>query len=148
MSFFRDLLRHREEQTSRIAATPVDQRHEATGKFLDVQLLEGRVDLGVVGESNYQENLRSLLGATSSPNDRTRVEVVAVLLPESDNQYDSNAISVWVNRVQVGYLSRSDARRYRAGLLALQKHHGKPIALRGIVAGGGMREASLTGRAV
>jgi hypothetical protein len=38
-----------------------------------------------------------------------------------------------------GYLSREDARRYRPGLQALEQQHGKPTALAGVIAGGGMR---------
>jgi hypothetical protein len=41
--------------------------------------------------------------------------------------------------LKVGYLSREDARRYRHGLQALEQKHGKPIALAGVIAGGGMR---------
>ena len=64
----------------------------------------------------------------------------AVLVPEPDNPYDANAVSVWANGLKVGYLSRDDARRYRPGVLALQRKHGMPIALPGAIAGGGMRE--------
>jgi hypothetical protein len=51
----------------------------------------------------------------------------------------SGAVSVWVQGLKVGYLSRDDARRYRPGLLALEEGHGKPIALAGAIVGGGMR---------
>jgi hypothetical protein len=69
-----------------------------------------------------------------------RVDVCAVLKPETDNPYDSNAVSVWVDDRKVGYLSRDDARQYQPGLLALQREHGKPVALRGVMVGGGIRE--------
>jgi hypothetical protein len=97
------------------------------------------VDLEVVGEASYQDNLWRLVGGRSSPNDRVRVDVYAVLVAEPDNEYDANAVSVWVSGLKVGYLSRDDARRYRPGLLALERKHGKPIALAGVIAGGGMR---------
>jgi hypothetical protein len=61
------------------------------------------------------------------------------LVPETDNPYDVNAVSVWVDGLKVGYLSRDDARRYRPGLLALQREYGMPIALPGVIVGGGMR---------
>jgi hypothetical protein len=63
-----------------------------------------------------------------------------VLLAESDNEHDASAISVNLNGATVGYLSRSDAVNYRPGLLALQKQYGTLIGLRGVVAGGGLRE--------
>jgi hypothetical protein len=39
------------------------------------------------------------------------------LAAEADNPDDANAVSVWVQGLKVGYLSRDDARRYRPGLL-------------------------------
>jgi hypothetical protein len=59
---------------------------------------------------------------------------------ESDNVHDPNAISVWIDGMRVGYLSREDAEVYRPGLLALQAREGKLIGLCGVIAGGGMRE--------
>jgi hypothetical protein len=106
---------------------------------MEVQLCEGREDLEVVGEASYQDNLWQVVGGRGSREDRVRVEVYAVLVAETDNPYDANAVSVWVQGLKVGYLSRDDARRYRPGLLALERKHGKPIALAGAIVGGGMR---------
>jgi hypothetical protein len=103
------------------------------------RVLEGGASLEVVGESFYQENLWQLAGGRRNPEDRVRVPVLAVLIPEADNPYDANSVAVWVNGLQVGYLSRDNARRYRPGLLALQRKHGPLIALRGVIVGGGMR---------
>jgi|HubBroStandDraft_1064217.scaffolds.fasta_scaffold29406_2 hypothetical protein len=50
------------------------------------------------------------------------------------------AVAVWINGLRAGYLARADAVRYRPGLLALQQTHGRPVALDGGIAGGGMRE--------
>lgn len=80
-----------------------------------------------------------VVGGGGSSNDRVRLEVYAVLVAEPDNPYDANAVSVWIQGLRVGYLSREDARRYRPGLLALERQHGKPIALAGAIVGGGMR---------
>jgi hypothetical protein len=107
---------------------------------MQAQLYDGHVDLEVVGESHYQDNLWRLVGGRSFPNERVRVDIYAVLVAETDNQYDANAVSVWIGGLKVGYLSRDDAQRYQPGLLALQKKHGQPIALPGVIAGGGMRE--------
>jgi hypothetical protein len=46
---------------------------------------------------------------------------------------------VWIDGLMVSYLPRDVARRLRPGLLALQDREGKPIALEGTIAGGGMR---------
>jgi hypothetical protein len=106
---------------------------------MEVQLYEGREDLDVVGEASYQDNLWRIIRERRSPDGRVREEVYAVLAAEPDNPYDANAVAVWIQGLKVGYLSREDARRYRPGLLALERQHGKPIALAGAIAGGGMR---------
>jgi hypothetical protein len=92
-----------------------------------------------VGEASYQDILWRLVGGRSSIDDRVRVDVPAVLAAEPDNLYDTNAIAVWVHGLKVGYLSREDARRLGPGLLALEQRHGMPIALSGVITGGGMR---------
>ncbi|MGH3944088.1 MAG: HIRAN domain-containing protein [Pseudonocardiaceae bacterium] len=98
----------------------------------------GSHDLEVVGESHYQDALWRVVGGRTT--DRVRVEVQAALVAESDNVYDPNAISVWIDGMRVGYLSREDAEVYRPGLLALQVREGKSIGLRGVIVGGGIRE--------
>lgn len=100
-------------------------------------MLGGSEPLEVVGESFHQENLRELAGNPRHAR-RVRVPVTAVLVAEYDNPHDANAVSVWIEGLKVGHLSRYDARNYRTGLLALQERHGAPIALAGVIAGGGM----------
>jgi hypothetical protein len=107
---------------------------------LQAALLEGRDDLEVVGESYRQENLRRVLDGQHRPEVRVRMDVYAMLLAEDGNPYDANAISVWIDGLMVGYLPRDEARRLRPGLLALQEREGKPIALAGVIAGGGARD--------
>lgn len=104
-----------------------------------VVLLDGTGDLEVVGESYYQENLWRLVGPRR-PDERVRAEASAVLVAEYGNPYDPNAVAIWVQRLIVGHLSRENARRYRTGLLRLQEHYGQPIALNGVIVGGGIRE--------
>lgn len=106
----------------------------------NVHVCEGQTELKVVGESHYQENLLAIIGHPELASERVRIDVYAVLVTEADNPHDTNAISVHVNGLQVGYLSREDARTYRPGLIALQKQVGKQIALAGVIGGGGMRE--------
>jgi len=102
-------------------------------------LIEGHEDLEVVGESHYQDNLWRLVGRGYDPAEHVREEVTAVLVTEPDNPHDSNAISIWIDGLKVGYLSREDAQRHHAGLLALQDKHRMPVALSGVIAGGGLR---------
>jgi hypothetical protein len=139
MGFLRRLIRGDKEPLDRHQITDPDQRPAWMRDGMEVQLHEGREDLEVVGEASYQDNLWRLVGGRGSTNDRVRVDVYAVLVAEPNNPYDANAVSVWVQGLRVGYLSRDDARRYRPGLLALERKYGKPIALTGVIAGGGMR---------
>jgi hypothetical protein len=74
--------------------------------------------------SYYQDELWQVVGART--NERVRLDIQAVLLAQIDNAYDKNAISVWINGMKVGHLSRDDAVAYRPGLLALQARTGKP----------------------
>lgn len=101
-------------------------------------LLGGRHDLEVVGESFYQDALWRIVGGHRV--ERIRVETEAVLVAETDNAYDANAISIWINGCKVGHLSREDAAAYRSGLLALNARCGKLIGLAGVVVGGGIRK--------
>lgn len=63
-----------------------------------------------------------------------------LLVAEDAGPYDANAVAIWIKGLKVGHLSRADARRYRPGLLRLQEFHGQPIALEGVIVGGGIRE--------
>ena len=98
--------------------------------------MDGDEPLKVVGESHYQEELWAIVGGRRR--DPVREDVIAILLPEPDNPFDENAISVWVNLKLVGYLSREDAALYREGLLRLiAENDNRPIALHGQIVGGG-----------
>jgi hypothetical protein len=104
----------------------------------EAALFEGDETLEVVGESQYQDNLWRIVGGRTA--ERVRYPVQVVLLPESDNLHDSNAISVWTGGLLVGYLPRELAAAYRPGLIDLQRRRGKPIALNALIIGGGIRE--------
>lgn len=109
-------------------------------------LFGGNEDLEVVGESYYQDALwatvHAALGKTS---DRVRVDAIAVLVPERDNKYDDQAVSVWINRMKVGHLSREDAAALRPGILAAVRETGGAVALPAVIVGGGPREDSRIG---
>jgi hypothetical protein len=106
---------------------------------LEAALLGGREALEVVGESYRQANLWRVVGGRPRPEVHVRMDVCAMLLAEDGNPHDPNAVSVWVDGLMVGYLPRDEARALRAGLLAVQEREGKPIALEGVIVGGGMR---------
>jgi len=68
----------------------------------------------VVGESNYQVALEKICGGYSE-NGHEKI-VLATLIQEDDNHYDSKAVRVDINGMTVGYLSRENARQYRQRL--------------------------------
>jgi hypothetical protein len=133
MGFLRKLLGSESEEPASTPTRPDIGPSPAAA----VHISAGGEDLQVVGESFYQDALQRIAGAAVG--ERVRVDVIAVLMAEEDNQYDANAVSVWVDGLKVGHLSRGDAERLRLGLIALQERHGTPIALRGVISGGGQR---------
>jgi tetratricopeptide (TPR) repeat protein len=119
---------------------PIGRRiwSDTSTRFDGYLIYEGRHDLEIVGESNYQDALWHTVGGRTT--DRVRVEICAVLAAEPDNPHDGNAISVWIDENKVGYLCREDAAAYLPGLLALQATAGCHVALVGVVTGGGVRQ--------
>lgn len=70
----------------------------------------GAFAVDVVGESQYQRVLEAAAeeGAV----------VTAALILEDSNPYDDQAVAVHIDGQRVGYLSRANARAYRADLAA------------------------------
>ncbi len=97
-------------------------------------VLGGQDNLEVVGESHYQELLFAIVGSGS---ERVRLAIEATLIREPDNPYDSEAVSVWIRGQKVGHLSREDAAEFSPALVELERRTGTPIALPGVIAGGG-----------
>lgn len=82
--------------------------------------------LAVVGESHYQSALhRAARGVAAGQDFDQHLPVIAVLVPEPENPYDSHAVRVDVmvgdKAEPVGHLCRSDARAYQPMLLALRE---------------------------
>jgi hypothetical protein len=137
-----DLFRHHDRQASeravRESTSRTEQRPDWMRDGAKAALLEGDRALEVVGESFFQDNLWRL--AAVRRGEPVRMEITAVLVAEDGNPYDSNAIAVWIDGLEIGHLSRESACAYRPGLLALQRAHRMPIALTGVIVGGGPRD--------
>jgi hypothetical protein len=106
--------------------------------------LGGHESLEVVGESFRQIELRRLTGFRPVGERVPSVKIRAALVAENGNSEDPDAVAVWIKDPQgvyllVGYLSREAARLYRPGLLAQERSIGRPVALAGVITGGGMR---------
>lgn len=73
------------------------------------------------------------------PRGRVRVEQHAILVPESGNPYDENAVGVWIGGLLIGCLSRDDASALRPGIVRLVQETGRAVALDAVIVGGGAR---------
>jgi len=71
-------------------------------------------ELPVVGESHYQKAIESACGGPDT--DGVDKIVEASLILEDSNPHDPRAVRVDIYNRTVGYLSRADARRFRASL--------------------------------
>lgn len=140
MGLFRRAPKTAERSAVRPAASWAQRPAWMRGRQLKAALVEGHQSLNVVGESHYQDNLWRVAGGRRLPDEYVHSNVYALLVADENNPYDADAVSVWINGLKVGHLSREDAQRLRPGLLALQQEHGQPIALEGAVIGGGMRD--------
>lgn len=67
----------------------------------------------VVGESFNRDALRALFPITGDQANQRQLRT-AMLHPQDDNPHDDQAVAVSFTGTHIGYLSRADARRYRA----------------------------------
>ena len=75
----------------------------------------GAFSVSVVGASHRQAALQAVAEREGGPG----AIVKAVLVLEDDNPHDPNAVRVEIGGALCGYLSRDDAKTYRAHLVAL-----------------------------
>jgi hypothetical protein len=114
-----------------IATSPTPQR-SAPSSYVDPPAWDDAEFgyLGAVGESHYQDALSRTAAAG-------RV-CWATLVPEPENPFDSNAVMVQIRGETVGYLSRTEARRYQRRLLALEQ----PLQIPAKIIGGAQDKPS------
>lgn len=94
--------------------------------------------LEVVGESNYQKNIKKV---------RRNAPLLLELHAEPKNPHDKNAVKVVARHsfgrvLLVGYLSRSDAKKYQPKVIAARKA-GQIVQLPARVFGGTKQQPSL-----
>lgn len=77
----------------------------------------GSFGLDVVGEASYQHAIGKIAGGRTEEGISHLCE--AVLVPEPANPHDPMAVRVDIEGATVGYLSRANAREYRAELRRL-----------------------------
>lgn len=79
-------------------------------------------EVAIVGESFYQDVLEELAGGRSDAS--ADLECEALLVPETDNPYDVNAVGIYIEGRKVGHMDRRGAAAYRR----LLKKVGQPLA--------------------
>lgn len=126
MGFLRRLLRGNED--------PAYFRPVKGGIEVSAVLFDGDFELNVVGESHYQDALEQLAGGRTE--DGARVETTALLIPQPDNPYDSNAVAVWADGKQVGHLSRENAEILQSKIIDINTRRNRAAACRAVVVGG------------
>ena len=67
----------------------------------------------VVGEAYRDDDVIAVIGRRPKVDEEIELREIATLVPEPDNPYDKNAISVRIKGRLVGYLSKDDAKRYK-----------------------------------
>lgn len=96
--------------------------------------------LDIVGEQSYQENLVSISGGMTTEGPAQRDHMAALML-EPNNQFDPNAIAVYVSGTKGGYLSRENAILYGPVLRWLVAQ-GQILAADAYLTGGWRRSAT------
>jgi hypothetical protein len=85
------------------------------GPLGEAVTIPGDVEVPVVGEGRHQDELLALTGGHRHYAG-ARMHIAAELVPEPDNRYDRDAISVEIAGLQVGYLRHPDALGYRPAI--------------------------------
>ncbi|MBF6763343.1 hypothetical protein FY524_12860 [Acinetobacter baumannii] len=94
----------------------------------------------VVGESNYQNNLKQIAGGKREKSKQTVFQ--AILKQEPTNPYDKNAIQVYINGLLVGYLSKETASELSKILGNLGFNNECLLQVNAIVIGGWINKSS------
>lgn len=115
-------------ETTRTTPSPPDDRPAWMTDSVEVTLCDGINMMVVPTESYFQDELRRIVKQEGR-------DVAGILAPEGDG-HDSNAVSVWVFGLKVGYLDLADVHKYRTGIQRLMEDKGRPVALKGHITGG------------
>jgi hypothetical protein len=91
----------------------------------DLFLIDDTIDdyvWDIVGESRCDDHLRSCIrNASQEARDLCEIEGLAQLVPEPTNDFDPNAIQVWMSEGRVGYIGKNDTRHFHPFLAAAKQ---------------------------
>jgi len=89
--------------------------------------------LDIVGEASYQKELEVIAGAKTERG--VEFTCKAILKCEADNQFDKNAVQVFISDSLVGYLAKGDAKLWRQ-MLRKQNAAKKDVRVNAMIVGG------------
>lgn len=111
---------------------------DASSTGISLELKRPIFPLEIVGESNYQKEIKRIAAATASSEEPG--VFTAVLVREPDNPYDPDAVAVYADGgSQVGYLAREEAAAISEFLDAIARR-GYRAYCTGRIAGGTSRK--------
>ena len=91
--------------------------------------------VAIVGEASYQPAIAKACGSTKWED--VHCEITAAIVPEPGNEYDANAVAIFIDGEKVGYLSRGDAIDYLPAMNALRGAGYDAGVCKGCIAGRG-----------
>lgn len=97
----------------------------------------GNFEFEVVGEAQWQSSLEAICGGRSE--DGANVSKAALLVKDEGNQFDSNAVAVFVDGHQVGYLPRAIAPGFRIQIDRTNPSQAS-VGCRSVIRGGWRRD--------
>jgi hypothetical protein len=71
-----------------------------------------RPQFDIVGENWHEQAITSVLGSSPAMDQELEKFFIAEVVPEPDNPYDVNAVSIRISGMTVGYLSAEDAKLF------------------------------------
>jgi len=97
-------------------------------------------NFNIVGESHYQNVLSGICGQKDE--NSKLFECMAQLILEPSNAHDKNAVMVKINNMQVGYLSKEDAKNHIKAIKRLGFDEHSISNVNALITGGWKRKAS------
>jgi hypothetical protein len=95
----------------------------------------GQYDFELVGESNYQTRIYSMLPDSVTDQAQQRAYFVGKINLEDDNEYDNKAVNFAIDNRVVGYFARDDARKFRK-MIVKNNLNQNNLTCRSVVVGG------------
>lgn len=125
-----------EQQSKAAVAKPVDAKNKASkSSIVEIEDLDYD-EYEIVGESFYQVALEKHAGPKTEKG--VKKNCVVLLVCESNNKFDKNAVRVELAGDTVGHLSRADAVHLR-NILKAEGLQGAKVSAHAIVTGGWKR---------